>query len=143
MGDARPLALEVVHRDVGDLEVDRNAALAQRRDLVLDDLLLAVDRDLPAGEPEHVDVEGALAEAQVHAGVVEALAGEPVADADGVQQVDRVLLEQAGTDAVLDVLAAAVLEHDAVDPRPVEQQREREPRRPGPDDPDLGPHGLR
>ena len=59
----------------------------------------------------------ALVEAQVDARVVEALAFEPLADAELVQQVDRVLLEQPGADALLDVLAVADLEHDAVDAR--------------------------
>ena len=55
-----------------------------------------------------------------------------------LEEVDRALLEHAGTDAGLDVVAAAVLEHDRLDPGAVEQLREDEPRRAGADDRDLG-----
>ena len=57
------------------------------------------------------------------------------------EQVDGALLEHAGTDARLDVLAAAALEHDRLDARPFEQARQRQPRRPRADDADLRPHG--
>ena len=69
--------------------------------------------------------------------MVEPLAGEPVADAELVQQVDRVLLEQPGADALLDVLAVARLEHDALDARALEQQGERQAGGSGADDADL------
>ena len=39
--------------------------------------------------------------------------------------------------AVLDVVAAAVLEHDRLDPLPLEQPGERQPGRAGADDADL------
>jgi hypothetical protein len=39
---------------------------------------------------------------------------------------------------VLDVLAAAVLEDHALDPLPLKQETQRQPRRPGADDPYLG-----
>ncbi len=55
-----------------------------------------------------------------------------------LEQVDGALLEHAGADAVLDVVAVARLEHDALDARDLEQAREREPGRAGADDPDLG-----
>jgi hypothetical protein len=138
--DARPLAVDVMDRYVGDVEVDRYAAVEQGGDLVLDDLLLTVDGDLSAGEPEHVDVEHAVLEAQVDARVVEALAVEAFADADGVQHVDGVLLEQARADPLLDVVAAARLEHDAVDPGLLQDQRQRESGGPRADDRDLGSH---
>ena len=141
-GDARSLAVRRVHRDVLDLEVDRDAAIEQRGDLVLDHLLLAVDRDLAAGQPEHVDVEDALPEAHVDAGVVKALAREPLSHPDRVQHVDGVLLEQARADALLDVLAAARLEHDALDPRLLQVERQREARGPGADDADLRFHSA-
>jgi hypothetical protein len=85
-------------------------------------------------------VEDALLEAEVDARVVEPLAVEPVSDADGVHHVDRVLLEQPRADALLDVLAAAGLEHDALDPRLVQEERECQPGRPCPDDAHLGLH---
>src|SRR5207253_8669015 len=53
-------------------------------------------------------------------------------------QLGRSLLEHAGADAVLDVLAAAIFEDDALDSRDLEQARQGEPGRPRADDPDLG-----
>jgi hypothetical protein len=59
------------------------------------------------------------------------------ANAGVAKQVDRSLLEDAGTDSMLDVLAIAVLEHDRLDPLAREKLREREPGRARADDPDL------
>jgi hypothetical protein len=67
----------------------------------------------------------------------------PLANAYLDEQIDSPLLEHAGADAPLDVLAAPRLEHDRVDPQQVEQVREHEPGRPGSDDADLGPHRPR
>ena len=67
---------------------------------------------------------------------------QPLADAGLDEQVGGSLLEHAGADAVLDVLAAAVLEHDRLDPLALEQPRERQPGRAGADDPDLRPQSL-
>ena len=81
--------------------------------------------------------------AQVDAVVLEALAREPLADAELVHQVDGVLLEQTGADPALDVVAAAVLDDHALDPVAREQQREHQPSGTGADDPDLGSHVRR
>jgi hypothetical protein len=59
------LAREVVHRDVVHLGVDGHAAPQQRVDLIPDDLLLTVDRDLATGETQHVDVVTLVIPAQV------------------------------------------------------------------------------
>ena len=79
-------------------------------------------------------------ELQVDAVVDDALAVHPLADAGFAQQLDRPLLEHARADPLLDVLAAAVLEDDALDPRDLEQPRERQARGARADDPDLRPH---
>ena len=76
-------------------------------------------------------------ELQVDAVVDDSLAVHALADAGVAQKVDRALLENARADAVLDVFAAAVLEHDALDAVDLEQPREREPGRAGADDADL------
>jgi len=54
-------------------------------------------------------------EAQLDALMYEALAVEPIGEAELGEQVNRSLLEDAGADSLLDVLAAAVLEDDAID----------------------------
>ena len=139
--DARPLALEVVQRDVVDLEAQLAAGLQPRGDEVLDHLLLAVDGDRPpAGELGEVDAVPAPVEAQLEAVVDEALAVQALGDAGRVEQVDGRLLEHAGAHARLDVLARARLEDDRLDAPQVQQVGQQQPGRTGPHDPDLGVH---
>jgi hypothetical protein len=76
-------------------------------------------------------------ELEMDALVHDPLALQARADTGVAQQVDRPLLEHAGADAVLDVVAAPTLEDDAVDPGELEQPRERQACRAGADDPDL------
>ena len=123
--------------DALDLEPEVAAALQQRRDQVLDDLLLSVDRHVPAGQLGDLDVLGVALPAQVDAVVLEPLAGQPLADPQVVHQLDRVLLEQAGADAPLDVVAVAVLEDHRLDARSLQQQPEHQPRGTCSDDADL------
>ncbi len=94
----------------------------------------------PAGEVAQRDAVALAGELQLDAVVDEPLALHALADAGGGEQVDRALLEHAGADALLDVLAAARLEHDRVDPCELQQAGEREAGRPGADDPDLRAH---
>ena len=63
---------------------------------------------------------------QVDAAVLQALALQPVADAGVDQRVDGVLLEDAGADARLDVVARPVLQDDGVDALQGEQTREEQ-----------------
>ena len=79
-------------------------------------------------------------ELELDAFVDDPLAVHPFADTRPSQQFDRALLEHAGPDPVLDVVAAAVLEHDGIDALEVEQVREGQAGGAGADDPDLGPH---
>ena len=62
------------------------------------------------------------------------LAVQTLRDSGAIEQVDGALLQHAGADARLDVVAAPVLEHDRFDPGTVQQLRERQPRRPRADD---------
>ncbi len=140
-GDARAVGLDLVHGHVGDLEEQRQAGRHARRDEVLDDLGLTVDDDHPpAGQLAHRHVMTLPVELQVDAAVDDALAVHALADARIAQQVDRALLQHAGTDALLDVLARAVLEDYRLDALARKQLRQRQSGRPGAHDPDLGPH---
>jgi hypothetical protein len=76
-------------------------------------------------------------EAELHPVVHEALALEALGHAHLPEQVHGALLEHAGAHALLDVLAAAGLEHHRLDPGPVEQLAEHEPGGAGADDPHL------
>ena len=65
---------------------------------------------------------------------------QALADARVGEEVDRALLEQPGAHALLDVLAAAALEHDRLDALAVQQVAEQQPGGAGADDGDLGAH---
>ncbi len=58
---------------------------------------------------------GLAVEAEIIAVVEHGLALHAVADAGFGQHVGRPLLDQAGADALLDIVAAAVLDDDRVD----------------------------
>ena len=132
----RGVGVDAVDRDVVDLEHDRVAGAQAGGDQVLDDLLLPVDRDRVADEVEEVDAVTAAPEGELDAAVGKALAVEALGEAELAEQLDARVLEHAGADALLDVGAVAVLEHDAVDARGLEQVGEGEPGRPGADDRD-------
>ena len=87
----------------------------------------------------------AVVEAQVDAAVAQALAVHPLAHAGLAQHLDRALLQHAGADPRLHVLAAARLQDDRVDPVAVQQLPEQQPGRAGADDRhlcSLGHHWL-
>ena len=78
------------------------------------------------------------AAAQIDPVVLQPLPRQSLARPEIVDEVDGVLLEQTGTRALLDVLATAVLQDHALDSLALEQEAERQPGRPGADDPHLG-----
>ncbi len=142
--DPGAVAVEVVDGDAGGLEEQRRAAREARLDQILDDLGLAVDDDrAAAGELAQRNAVPLAVELQLDAVVHESLAPHALADACPVEQVDRALLEHAGADALLHVLAAARLEHDGLDALQLQEPREREAGRAGSDDADLGAHQRR
>ena len=139
--DAGPLGLEIVDGDVGHLEEQRQARVEAEADQVLHDLGLAVDHDrAPAGQLAQRDPMPLAVELELDAVVDDALALQALARARLDEEIDRALLEHAGPDSLLDVVAAAGLEHDRLDALALEQLRERQPGRPGADDADLRPH---
>jgi hypothetical protein len=137
---ARALRIEAVHRHVVDLEQEREPRVEPRGDQVLHDLRLAVDDDRAAGQLLHRHVVPLAAELEVDAPVDDPVGVHPRAHAGVPQQVGGALLEHAGADALLDVLAAAALEDDRLDPLAGEQLRERQAGGPGADDADLRAH---
>ena len=140
-GDQRRFRLDPRERHVLRLEEQRPPALDARGDQVLDNLLLSVDRDrAAAGERRKVDPVPLAGELQLDSLVDQALAAQAVADAHLLEQVHGALLENAGSDPALDVLAAARLEDDRVDSAEVQEVRQHKAGRPGADDPDLRTH---
>ncbi len=144
--DTRPLGVEVVEPDRLGLEEQRCSALQPRLDQVLDDLRLAVDDDALPGQLVEGDSLSLTRGLELDARVDEPFASQPLPHAGVLEQLRDVVLEDARPDPGLDVLPAAVLEDHGLDPRAVQQPAEREPRRTGADDPDLGPrrrHAIR
>ena len=82
------------------------------------------------------------AEADVDRLVDHAFAPQPLVEAELTHQVDRALLQHAGTHAVLHIGAAARLEHDAVDAFAVEKMGKKQARRTRADDGDLCVHRV-
>ena len=144
VADRRPVAIEPFERRHLGLELDRRAVRDARRDQVLHDLLLAVDRHHLAGDQlgeMHVD-QLAVAEADVDRLVDHAFAPQPLVEPELGHQVDGALLQHAGAHAIFHIGAAARFEHDAVDALAIEQMREEQPGRPRADDADLRVHFL-
>src|SRR6185503_4991839 len=113
--------VEVVERGVLHPEENLSARRQARGDQILDHFVLRVDGDGPAGELGERDAMTRAAEAQVDAFVAEALALHALADAALREQVDGALLEHAGADRGLDLLARARLDHDRGDALEVEE----------------------
>jgi hypothetical protein len=70
----------------------------------------------------------------------EAFALQALADAGLDEQLDRPVLEHAGADALLDVLAAAILEHHRLDSLEMEQVPEQQAGRARADNSHLRAH---
>ncbi len=139
----RPRGVEIRQRHVLDLEPDRPAGRQARGDEVLDHLLLPVDRDrAPEGQVRERDAVAGAVEGEQDAAVDQPLAAQAIGHAQLVEQLDSALLQHAGAHAVLDVRAAAVLEHDRLDALAVQQVRQDQAGRAGPDDGDLCVHST-
>src|SRR5262249_10201793 len=119
------------------LEQNLTAVGVPPLDQVLHHLLLAVDGHALADEIAEIDVVQGAAEGKMDAVVEHALALHARTDAGFDQQVARPLLDQAGADAALDIIAAAVFQDDAVHALEVEKMRQHQPGGPGADDTDL------
>ena len=121
--DARPLALDVVHATASASKRSGRPAREPRLDQILDDLGLPVDEDARAHQLAERHVVPLSVELEVDAAVHDPLAVHPLADAGVAQKLGGGLLEHAGPDPVLDVLARARLENDRLDALAGEQLR--------------------
>ena len=127
VADERPLGLEVVHRDVRRVEVESSTGLQAQADQVLDDLGLTVDDDRASvREVAQRDAVPLARELHLDAMMHEALALQAFASAGLDEEVDDRLLEDAGADACLDVLAAPVFQDHRVDALEVQEVSEGE-----------------
>src|SRR5215207_1557427 len=119
--DDRCLIGEPRRGHAADLEVQRAAGPQPCLDQVLHDLVLAVDRDrATSGQLRHVDAMTTAVEREVDAGVPHALTPQAVPDPRRGHEIDSALLEHSGTHSFDDVVPAATLEDDGVDPLEME-----------------------
>src|SRR5216684_4671343 len=140
--DLRRVACEIVYADVDRLEQDRSAVGQPPRDQVLYHLLLAVDGHALPDQLAEIDVVQGAAEGEIDPVVKHGFALHALADAGLGEEVARPLLDQAGADAALDIVAAAALQDHRLDALEVQEMGEHQPGRSSADDTDLRAHGA-
>ena len=104
--------------------------------------MLGVQPHAAADECLEVDAVTLAGEAQLDAVVAVPDGAHPVGRAGLVEDLDRALLEDAGADGRLDLLARAGVDHDRLDAGVREQVREQQACGAGADDRDAGADGV-
>jgi hypothetical protein len=137
VGQSRPVHPDVMQGDVRRLPDNRSIAGQARRNQVLHHLALAVDRDGLARQPGQVDSEAPAVHSELDPLVDQPLAVQALGDAGLFQKLDSAVLQNAGTDASLDVSTRPVLEDDALDPVQFQQACQQQSCRSRADDPHL------
>src|ERR1700693_4389335 len=128
-----------MQRDRLDLKEDLAGRSHSRLDQILDDFLLAIDRDRsPAGELGQVYSMPGAAKAQLDTVMKESFPAQPLTDTGCNQQIDTSLLQHAGSNALLDVRTALTLQDDRVHAQPMEQVPKQQSGGTRADDADLG-----
>ena len=144
--DARLRRVEVVEGDVAHVEYDRSAGSEPRMNQILDHFILCVQHDRAAiGQFRQRNPMTASAKPKLDPVMRSALEQHALADAGLDQQIDRALLQHAGSQRRLDFNAAPRLEHDRFDAGKMQEMREQQSGRPRTDDGDMraGRRGVR
>ena len=138
VADARLVAIDIAQGHILRLEHQWIALLEAESDQILDHFGLTIDHDgRAAGQLRQWDAVALAVELQLDAMVDDALARQPFTGADLRQDVDGALLQDTRPQPLLAVLTAAVLQHHRLDPAALEQLRQRQSGRAGPNDPHL------
>src|SRR5829696_5263951 len=140
IADGRLLRLEIMQAYGFGLEQNLRVCVEPGADEVLDDLMLAIQHDTPAGEVAQWDTVSLPVESQLDALMYRPLPVHTLANTRLPQQVDRALLEHARPDLRLQPLAAAKLYYHRLDAPQVQKVREYQPRRSTSDDAYLCTH---
>jgi len=139
VSDLWPRAIEVMHADVFNFEQHPAASCDAGIIQVFQNFVLRVNRDsFSIGELPKINSVTAAPEAQLDPMVNQAFGFYPLANPHLGEQIDRSLLQHAGTDTLLRILAAAIFNDDGVNPLQISKVREHEASRPGANNPDLG-----
>ena len=141
VADARLVRVEVVDADVRGLVDGGGVGGRARVHQISGHLGLAVDHDVPSGESGEIDTMPGTVEQKVEAAVDQPFTRQAVSHTGTAQQVHHALLQHAGPDPAQHVVGAAVLDHERVNARSMQQLPEQEAGRAGPDDRDLNPRG--
>jgi hypothetical protein len=101
-----------MYADIFDFEENLAIAFQARADQVLDDFVLAIHRNGAAGEIFEVNAVASASEADLDAVVDQAFALHALADPHLVQQFHGAPFEDAGSNSLFAMLAAAVFEYN-------------------------------
>src|SRR5688572_2547321 len=135
--------IERVYRDFLSLEIQRSRRRGPRVDQIPDNLILSIDRDgLTACQRAEIDAMPSSLETDIEPLVTQPGSLKPRANAHRVEQVHGTLLQDAGPDAVDDIVPAAVLDNDGIDAIEVKEMAQQQPRGAGADNSDLRPEGT-
>ncbi len=140
--DRRLVRIVVVNGHRVDLEQQRLTRRQSCRHQVSDELLLTVDHHRAAGEVRKVDTVTVPREVKENSVVEQTLAPHALAHARLIEHVDRLMLEDPGPDAALDVLAASGLQHDGFDASQMQEVGEQQSCRSCTDDRNLRAHAY-
>jgi hypothetical protein len=143
IANLRERRIEIVYREIFNVENDVTARGEARLDEVLHYFLLRVHGDRAAtGQFSHVDAMPTPVESEPDAIVPQSLALEAIADAGIDQQVNGPLFENARSNALLDVLSAAAFENDRLNAREMQKMREHQAGGTGADNANLSSHNV-
>ena len=133
------MAGQVVDGDVLNFKKDLAPARRPGMVQVLENFTLGIDGDaFSAGELSEVNAVAAAFKAQLDSVVNQAFAFQAFPEAHRGEQVDRPLFEDAGPDPFLNVLSAAILDHDRLDPFEIQEVRQHKTGRSRTNDAHLG-----
>ena len=101
--------------DVVDLEQQRPAVGEPALNQILHHLLLAVNGDALVHQRLEIDAVQVAVDADIDAPMQHAFALHALADANIAEEIGGPMLDQAGANAVFDVVAAAIFDDDRLD----------------------------
>jgi len=128
-----------VNADVIDLKQNLTAGGKARVGEIFDDFMLGVDGDsFSSGQILEIDAMTASMEAQLDSMMNHAFALHPFAHPGFCEQINRPLFQNAGADAFLDILPAAIFDHDRFNSLQLEKVGKRQTSRSRAYDSDLG-----
>ena len=124
--NARRLAIEIVDANATRLEQNLSTGLQPRLNEIFHHFVLRVNGyGAPAGQLVHIDAVALPVKAQLDAVMDQSLTAHALAHARGVQQIHGALFEDAGANAIFDILARLRFHYDGLDPFQMEQVRQQ------------------